>query len=59
MPWGFWYGLALTAVSGLATAGFMVFIDRGHTIVGAAASAAQRDNAGTPGPPPRTVTAGD
>jgi NADH-quinone oxidoreductase subunit H len=42
VPWGFGYGLALTAVSGLATAGFIFFVDRGRTITGAAAQAAQR-----------------
>ncbi|HKJ03037.1 MAG TPA: NADH-quinone oxidoreductase subunit NuoH, partial [Longimicrobiales bacterium] len=35
--WGFLYGLALTAVSAVATGGFLYFIDRGHTISGAAA----------------------
>jgi NADH-quinone oxidoreductase subunit H len=42
MPWGFGYGLALTAVSGLATAGFLFLLDRGRTITGAAAQRAQR-----------------
>jgi len=42
MPWGFGYGLALTGVSTLATAGFLLFLDRGHTIVGAAALDRQR-----------------
>ncbi|HIB08420.1 MAG TPA: NADH-quinone oxidoreductase subunit NuoH, partial [Gemmatimonadetes bacterium] len=36
VPWGFWYGLALTGVSGAATVGFMFFLDRGRTIIGAA-----------------------
>jgi NADH-quinone oxidoreductase subunit H len=40
--WGFTYGLILTAVSGLATAGFLFFMDRGHTILGAAATVGQR-----------------
>ncbi|MGE0160654.1 MAG: NADH-quinone oxidoreductase subunit NuoH [Gemmatimonadales bacterium] len=42
VPWGFGYGLALTAVSGAATAAFLFFLDRGRTITGAAAQAAQR-----------------
>jgi len=42
MPWGFGYGLALTAVSGLATFGFIFMLDRGRTITGAAAQRAQR-----------------
>ena len=37
LEWGFFYGLALTAVSALCTLFFLLFIDRGHTIVGAAA----------------------
>ena len=41
--WGFTYGLILTVLSGLATAGFLVFIDRGHTIFGAAAAGGQRN----------------
>ena len=40
--WGFGYGLALTVVSGLATFAFMFFLDRGRTIVGAAAQRAQK-----------------
>jgi NADH-quinone oxidoreductase subunit H len=40
--WGFGYGLALTAVSGAATVGFLFFLDRGRTITGAAAQLAQR-----------------
>jgi NADH-quinone oxidoreductase subunit H len=42
MTWGVAYGLALTAVSGLATAGFLFMLDRGRTITGAAAQSAQR-----------------
>jgi NADH-quinone oxidoreductase subunit H len=42
MAWGFGYGLALTAVSGLATVGFVFMLDRGRTITGAAAKVAQR-----------------
>ncbi len=45
VPWGFWYGLVLTGVSGLATAGFLFFIDRGHTISGAASAASMRNRA--------------
>jgi len=40
--WGFGYGLALTAVSGVATVAFVFFIDRGRTITGAAAQLGQR-----------------
>lgn len=42
MTWGFKYGLALTAVSGLATFAFIFFLDRGRTITGAAAQRGQR-----------------
>ena len=42
VPWGFGYGAALTAVSGLATFGFMFMLDRGRTITGSAAQRAQR-----------------
>jgi NADH-quinone oxidoreductase subunit H len=42
MAWGFGYGLALTAVSLAATVGFVFYLDRGRTIVGAAAQRAQR-----------------
>jgi NADH-quinone oxidoreductase subunit H len=52
LPWGFTYGLILTVLSGLATAGFLVFLDRGHTIFGAAAARDQktivRHRAGVP-----------
>ena len=40
--YGFGYGAALTAVSGLATIAFVFFLDRGRTITGAAAQRAQR-----------------
>jgi NADH-quinone oxidoreductase subunit H len=40
--WGFWYGMALTAVSGVATGVFLFFLDRGRTISGAAARESQR-----------------
>jgi NADH-quinone oxidoreductase subunit H len=40
--WGFMYGLALTGVSGVATGLFLYFLDRGHTISGAAAKDSQR-----------------
>ena len=42
MTWGTGYGLALTAVSGVATFGFVFFVDRGRTITGAAARPSQR-----------------
>jgi NADH-quinone oxidoreductase subunit H len=42
MAWGFSYGAALTAVSGLATFGFIFILDRGRTITGAAAQRKQR-----------------
>jgi NADH-quinone oxidoreductase subunit H len=42
MTWGFTYGAALTGVSLLATIAFVFFIDRGQTIVGAAALPSQR-----------------
>jgi len=42
MAWGFGYGMALTAVSTVATVGFVYFIDRGRTITGAAAGLRQR-----------------
>jgi hypothetical protein len=42
MAWGFGYGLALTAVSGAATLGFLFMLDRGRTITGAAAKQTQR-----------------
>jgi len=41
LRWGFGYGMVLTAVSGVATALFLYFLDRGHTISGAAAQPAQ------------------
>ena len=41
MRYGFGYGLALTAVSGMATLAFMFFLDSGRTIAGAAAQRAQ------------------
>ena len=42
LRWGFMYGLALTGVSAVATGMFLYFIDRGHTITGAAAKDSQR-----------------
>jgi len=42
MTWGFGYGLALTAVSAVATVSFVFFVDRGRTITGAAAGAGQK-----------------
>ena len=42
LRWGFMYGLALTGVSAVATGGFLYFLDRGHTITGAAAKDSQR-----------------
>ena len=42
MVYGFTYGLALTAVSGIALVIFMFFIDRGRTITGAAAQRGQK-----------------
>ncbi|MEJ2206213.1 MAG: NADH-quinone oxidoreductase subunit NuoH [Gemmatimonadota bacterium] len=42
VAWGFGYGMALTAVSAVATGVFLYFIDRGKTIAGAAAGASQR-----------------
>ncbi len=45
VPWGFWYGLVLTGVSTIATVGFLFFLDRGHTISGAASASAQRSRA--------------
>jgi NADH-quinone oxidoreductase subunit H len=42
MKWGFFYGMALTGVSAVATGGFLYFLDRGHTISGAAATKAPR-----------------
>jgi NADH-quinone oxidoreductase subunit H len=40
--WGTGYGLVLTVVSGIATAAFMFWIDRGRTITGAAAQRGQQ-----------------
>ncbi|MFQ5536549.1 MAG: NADH-quinone oxidoreductase subunit NuoH [Gemmatimonadota bacterium] len=42
VSWGFWFGLALTGVSAVATFLFFYFIDRGHTIAGAGALPVQR-----------------
>ena len=42
MRWGLGYGLALTAVSGVATLAFVFFLDRGRTITGAAAQRGQK-----------------
>jgi len=56
MTWGFWYGLVLTAVSGVATGAFLYFVDRGHTITGAAAGESQRTEIKTI---PAGIAAGD
>jgi NADH-quinone oxidoreductase subunit H len=45
VPYGFGFGVVLTAVSALATLAFFYFIDRGHTIAGAAALNRQRAHA--------------
>ncbi len=42
LAWGFGYGAALTAVSTVATIGFVFSLDRGRVITGAAAQHAQR-----------------
>ena len=42
VAWGFTYGLILTGVSAVATGLFFYFLDRGHTISGAAATEGQR-----------------
>ncbi len=42
LAYGFGYGLVLTAVSGMATVGFVFMLDRGRTITGAAAQRTQR-----------------
>ncbi len=42
IQYGFFYGVALTAVSGVATLSFMFFLDRGRTIAGAAAQKSQK-----------------
>ena len=68
VAFGFGYGLVLTAVSGVATIGFMFFLDRGKTITGAAAQLAQRveirsapraDQVGAPDPRSRPGAAPD
>jgi NADH-quinone oxidoreductase subunit H len=45
VPYGFGFGVVLTVVSALATLAFFYFIDRGHTIAGAAALNRQRAHA--------------
>jgi len=53
VAWGFSYGLALTAVSGVATVAFVFFLDRGRTITGAASHRTQRiEHKTTPTPAP-------
>ena len=53
VAWGFSYGLALTAVSGVATVAFVFFLDRGRTITGAASHRTQRiEHKTTPVPAP-------
>ena len=42
LPWGFVYGLVLTAVSGACLVAFVFFLDRGRVIMGAAAGAVSR-----------------
>ncbi len=56
VAWGFGYGMALTAVSAVATGVFLFFIDRGRTITGAAARDSQRREIKTI---PARVPAGD
>lgn len=56
--WGFGYGLALTAVSTVATVAFVYFMDRGRTITGAAARPSQRTEIKTIDRPP-TPAVGD
>lgn len=56
VQYGFFYGLALTAVSGAATLFFMFFLDRGRTIAGAAAHASQKIEVKTI---PTAVASGD
>ncbi len=57
MTYGFGYGLALTAVSGAATLGFVFLLDRGKTITGAAAQPAQRVEVKTTRTPARATPA--
>lgn len=62
VPYGFGYGLVLTAVSGIATFSFIFFIDRGRTITGAAAGAAQKveiKSIGSPAAPRTTPVVAD
>ncbi len=54
--WGFTYGLALTAVSTACTVAFVLFFDRGRTIVGAAARPTQKVEVKTT---PEPLPAGD
>ena len=56
VQYGFFYGLALTAVSGAATLSFMFFLDRGRTIAGAAAHTSQKMEVKTI---PTAVASGD
>jgi len=65
VPFGFSYGLVLTVVSTLATLAFVVYLDRGRTITGAAAQPAQKVEIKTiplppvPGAPGAEAAAGD
>jgi len=56
VAYGFGYGLALTAVSGVATIGFVFFLDRGKTITGAAAHRSQRVETMTTPATPRAAS---
>lgn len=59
VAWGFGYGLALTAVSAVCTALFILFLDRGHTIAGAAALDRQKSTLREVRGPTAPAPAGD